>query len=277
MQSQFQTRKVATALSLGARRGSLGQVKLAVESRGSVNGPDVRGVTPLMFAARARGAEAAQVMALLLQHGAAVGARDRRGWTAMHHACRNGRGEAIRSLQWAGGDPGALTDDWRTCLMLATMEGDLDIVLELLTNKPVRAQVTLKDAVGTTALHLAVRDGFVLIAKKLLDKNAVVNAADKDGVQPLMVACQCNRLDCVKLLCSRKAEVHVVCKQRRSALLHACIFMNEQVAIWLVLKRAADPMAEDMNGDTPLSVADDHGLLRFKLEVKHSRADIEDI
>jgi hypothetical protein len=75
-------------------------------------------------------------------------------------------------------------------------------------------------------LQIAAESGNALLATKLLDRGASVNARDEDGRTPLMLAVAQGRLEIVRLL----------------------------------LQRGADPNAADYSGKTPLQLAADQNL-----------------
>mmetsp|Transcript_146901 Transcript_146901/g.469412 ORF Transcript_146901/g.469412 Transcript_146901/m.469412 type:complete len:180 (+) Transcript_146901:225-764(+) len=167
-------------------------------------------------------------------------------------------------------DAGTKTHDDKTTLMLSTMEGKVELVKEILKDKKLQLQVQDKDALNITALHHSVKGGFVDILKVLIEHNAKVNSKDVDAKTPLMWASEHGKLDCVKILAKKGAEIDTKDKCHRSALLYACMNSYEGVALWLV-KKSADPYQPDVEGESPLSIADDMGLADFKRTVKLQR------
>lgn len=222
-----------------------------------------RGVTPLMWAAASSGEQAPEVLNLLLQHDANIASQDESGWVALHHACRNGRRQAVQQLIIAKAEPSRSTGDGRSCIMLATIEGKPELVAELFKSVSYKVEATKKDARNLTALHYAVTQGTLDTLKILIEHNARVNARDDDGQQPLTIAAQKGRDDCVALLVKKRAEINCHEENRRTPLLHACLGGHEGLAQWL-FERRADPHAADEAGDSPMSLADEMGLKNFK-------------
>lgn len=253
-------------------RGDLKRLRKSIENGGSVNQPNVRGVTPLMLASTSSGKEGVQCVEELLMRNADLASRDQNGWSCMHHACRNGKTEVCKFLLSMKMDPSHQTQDNRTNLMLATIEGKLELVKELLKLKPMRDQVLLQDGLGSSALHFAAKDGAVDILRLLLDSHAKVNSKDMDGQMPLMRAAESGKLECVKQLLKRSADIDGKDKGMRSALTFACQNSYEGVALCL-LKKNADPYVKSVEGDTPISLAEDNGLSEFKRAVKMHRAE----
>ncbi len=204
-----------------------------------------------------------------------VRARDLNGWQALHHACRSGKADAVKFLIGLGIDPTVTTTDGQTALILATVEGQFDLVTDLLKVKDIRSCITDKDASGFTALHYGVQGGYLDIAKLLLEMKARVNAKDAEGKQALMVACENGKSDCVRLLYKNDAELDGIDKSRRTPLMYACLACHESIALWLVGKRA-NPNMRDANHETPLDVAEELGMLQIKEAIKLRKIEEQD-
>lgn len=262
-------------IQIGAARGDLKRVKRAMKAGATATCKNRRGLTPLMLAACSSGKEALEVLKELLVGKGDVNALDVNNWTALHHACRNGKTEVFKYFVQNHADPTAMTQDQKTTMMLATHEGKVDLIKELLKFRSVRAQIVLKDAMMATALHYACKDGFTEIARLLIEHNAKVHIKDIDGRPPLMWACENGKLDVCKVLYKKRAEVEMADMNQRSCLMYACLSGYEGVALWLVSKNA-DPCYRDSNGETPLNVADEMGLSEFKRTMKARRMELED-
>eukprot|EP00747_Dinoflagellata_sp_TGD_P166138 gnl/TRDRNA2_/TRDRNA2_188449_c0_seq1.p1 gnl/TRDRNA2_/TRDRNA2_188449_c0~~gnl/TRDRNA2_/TRDRNA2_188449_c0_seq1.p1 ORF type:complete len:385 (-),score=105.84 gnl/TRDRNA2_/TRDRNA2_188449_c0_seq1:127-1281(-) len=269
-------KKANDELMHGAMRGDIKRVRKALESGALMTLTNARGVNPLMLCASSSGKEAQDVLKELINRKADINGKDNNGWTALLHACRNGKTEIAKHLMAQGADPSVTTSDHKTALILATAEGKLELVRLLMGMKAVRQQVTEKDALGWTALHYAVKDGHLEISKMLIEQNAKVNAKDLDGKIPLMVACEHGKLDCAKVLAKKGAEINGIDRNHRTALLYAVLNTYEGVALWLLQKYNADAYMKDIQGDTPLTVADDMGLGAFRNAIKGRRQDEDD-
>lgn len=257
-------------LQHGAMRGDIKRVKASLAEGASPQTVNPRGLSPLMLASASNGKESLEVLSELLSKKADLAGRDHCGWTSLHHACRNGKIEIAKFLIMQNADPVLTTTDHKTTLMLAAIEGKLDLVKELLNNKTIRHQVPDKDATGATALHYAVKDGHLEIVKMLCDTNAKVGSRDIDGKQPLMYACEHGRLECVKLLVKKRADLEGKDKCQRTPLMYACLNGHENNALWL-LKKSADVTTEDFQGETPFSVGEDMGMSEFRKAIKLNR------
>lgn len=255
-------------LARGCTHGDLARVQRALAHGASTGTPDARGVTPLMLAASSSGKEVTAVVQEILKHKANLHEKDLNGWRSLHHACRNGKTAVVKLLQEAHVDLTATTTDGKTGLILAVIEGKLELVCELLKIREFKQMLTDKDVTGYAAIHYAVKDGYLDICKQLIDKAAKVNSKDVEGRSPLSLACEFGRGDCVRLLCKKQADIDVPDRSRRSPLLYAVLHHHEQIALWLLTKKGADPHQEDASKDTPMSLAEELGLMQFRTAVK---------
>ncbi len=69
-----------------------------------------------------------EVVAVLVDSGADVHARQRHGWTPLHGAAQNGSLASVERLLAAGADPEAANDDGATPISLARAAGQEAIV-----------------------------------------------------------------------------------------------------------------------------------------------------
>jgi len=106
-------------------------------------------------------------------------------------------------------------DSLKKPLLEASAAGKLEQVQRLLT--PRRANVDARDRDGRTPLMLASGKGSYGVAEVLLKSGADVNCRDNDGVTALMVACQYDRLEVVKLLLQRGANANLRNRNRETA------------------------------------------------------------
>lgn len=269
-------KKANDDLQHGAMRGELKRIERAIKAGGNIDSCNARGVTPLMLASASLGKESMEVLKAIMDQKGEMAKEDHNGWTALHHACRNGRNEHIKHLVSVSANLAAVTKDKKTCLMLAVIEGKVDLVRDLMKYKQCKQSVTEKDAFGQSALHYASKDGSLDIVKHLLENMAKPDTKDVDWRTPLMVACEYGKLEVVKYLCKKSAQIDFQDKNQRTALMYACLNSYEGVALWLVQKRNAQPNIQDFQGDTPLGVAIDMGMTNFKNILKNRMTEVED-
>eukprot|EP00746_Dinoflagellata_sp_MGD_P164140 gnl/MRDRNA2_/MRDRNA2_92610_c0_seq1.p1 gnl/MRDRNA2_/MRDRNA2_92610_c0~~gnl/MRDRNA2_/MRDRNA2_92610_c0_seq1.p1 ORF type:complete len:379 (-),score=91.68 gnl/MRDRNA2_/MRDRNA2_92610_c0_seq1:214-1350(-) len=253
-------------LCRAAARGDVKALQKAIASGACATMQNSRGLSPLMQCAGSLGATAAETLQVLVEHGASVNEVDNQGWTALHHACRSGKVGSAKYLLSVGADPKAITGDehQRSALMLATQDCKLDVVVHLLKDKRLKDHLNQQDAYGFTALHHAMKVGCKDIGRALLDQGVKPRMRDTEGRQPMMVACEYGKLDCVKLFISKdqkaKMDINATDEQKRTALMLACLNRHEEVALLLVRKCKPDIFATDIRGESAVAIARGFGL-----------------
>jgi len=273
------------SLCRGATRGDAKAIQKAIASGASVSTPNCRGMTPLMQCAAAQGATAAEALQFLVEHGSAIDALDKNGWTALHHACRSGKSDSAKYLASVSADPSLVTGDElrQTALMLAAMDAKSDLVTHLLKQeRRVKDQISLQDTHGWTALHYAMKNGSKDTVKILLDQGAKTRVRCSEGHQPFMTACDNGKLECAKLLISteknrtQSIDINAEDNHNRTALLLACLNRHDDVALWLVRKCKADWRTADRDGHSAVAVARAEGMTKV-LGFMHNKKDADGV
>lgn len=145
------------------------------------------------------------------------------GELALFEAAHNGELADVKRLVASGTTVDAMDEENRTPMMFAAFNGHGRVVSYLLTQG---AEVDSRDASGRTGLLYASSGPFVDTVEILLDAGADVNIQGSlEGFTALMTAAAEGQLEVVRLL----------------------------------LERGADPTLEDVDGDTALSFAREHG------------------
>ncbi|KAF8474426.1 hypothetical protein DFH94DRAFT_129537 [Russula ochroleuca] len=170
-----------------------------VNARIEHEGEDDEGVTPLHLAAADYGR--VEVVRVLLEHGANVGAEDNKGRTPLHEAADyrriegnygrvegyvSGKVELVRVLLEHGANVGAEDSEGRTSLHVAAEHAKVEVVRLLLEHG---ANVGAQDNEGRTPLHKAVAReyGMVEVIRVLLEHGANVGAQDSKGRTPFQM------------------------------------------------------------------------------------------
>jgi ankyrin repeat protein len=160
---------------------------------------DDHGATPLHAALIH---ERANIVNLLLAHGADVNRSANNGWTPLHIA--------------------------------ASTNGNTDIVQLLLDHD---AQLNATDARGWTALFVASFRGHIEVVRLLLSKESTdVNATDVHGQTPLMTASQRGHREIVNLLLQHGANAHAADEDGATALDFEACYQDEVVQVLLARK-----------------------------------------
>ena len=153
--------------------------------------------------------ERREVVAVLLEHGAKVNARDESRRTALHLALRQKGGvELVEMLLEHGADVNVRPPPLHEAV---SRYRDTPELVRLLLDKG--ADVNATDSEGRTALHRGVYWGVELV-RLLLDKGADVNATDSEGRTPLYHSLRSDSdsigLDTAELLLARGADPNAV-------------------------------------------------------------------
>lgn len=190
-------------------------------------------VTPAQWKAflkAEQGGDLATMKALLDAHpGLARYNRSWSQWTALHFAVADSRADMVALLLAHGADPNARDNHSATPLHMtarrATMRGAAQVAARV---RMVRlllaagARLDARDEVGATPLHWAAQWGDVPIARALLAAGADVNAvATGGGWTPLLGAASEGRLEMVKLLLAHGANPDARDRAGRTALIWA--------------------------------------------------------
>jgi len=174
------------------------------------------GRTPLINAAAHGDLE---VVNVLVQRGADVNVKDKKGYTALFHAIE------------------AMYDDVALAIM---SQPNLD--------------ANTRGLNGSTALIKYVWRDRKDAVEKLLERGADVNAQDADGDTALHGAAENGNLEILNLLLDKGANPNVKNRLGGTALMWAAVFGNETVAQRL-LERGADASLKDADGMTALDWA----------------------
>jgi hypothetical protein len=121
---------------------------------------------------------------------------------------------------------------------------------------PVPVRLTTEDS--QTPLFVACGKGDVDAARRLLDKGAEVDRANKYGATPLFVACQNGHVDAARLLLDNGADVHKASLKNRTPL-HAASYEGHIDVVRLLLANGADADLKDEDGDAPVADAKSNG------------------
>jgi ankyrin repeat protein len=122
--------------------------------------------------------ESADVVRILIKHGANPNALDEKGGRPATWAAQNGNVDTLEQLKAAGGDILAPDHQLSTPLLAASLAGKIDAVQLLIeTGAPLNVQ-TLE---GFTALIAAVQGEHIAVVELLLNKGASVDAATVYG------------------------------------------------------------------------------------------------
>jgi len=290
-----------TPLMVAARQGDADVVKLLLTHGADPNAKEAaHGQTALMWAAADRRADAVRA---LLEAGADVRVHSkswtqrvnvccqetgndevtavvpRGGYTALHFVAQYGDVATARLLVAAHADLNDPAADGASPLVVAAHVGQTDVAKFLLQ---AGADPNTAGA-GYTALHVAATRGDADLVQALLDHGADVNARQMKGsptkrvasghsldhrtigATPFILAARSGRMEVMKLLAAKGADLSLQTEDGRNALMvvasHGTVegprFPDEQAAavIKLAVQLGAPVNEPNANGDTALHVA----------------------
>ncbi|RNA19613.1 ankyrin repeat [Brachionus plicatilis] len=175
--------------------------------------------------------------------------------TALSIACDVGWLDTVKVLISRGSDVNYENSKNKTPLILATeliYPYDFQLAKLLISNG---ALVNHQTRSGNTALLSASKFGNYELIELLIRANSNVNCKFSDGATALMRACYYNYPNIVELLIENNANVEAKNLRKESALYIASFRGYMEIVESLVSKHRADVNSEDIDGDTPLSVA----------------------
>jgi ankyrin repeat protein len=239
----------ASPLMTAVRLGDKAKIRTLLRGQVDVSLAEGDGATVLHWAVYLDDAE---TTSLLIESGADVNAANDYGVTPLGLASKNGNVSIIRQLMQAGSnpnDPLHAVNSGETPLMLAARSGRAAAVTALLDGE---AAVDAKEAWnGQSALMWAAAEGNVSVVRALIDHGGDIHEQSNSGTTPLLFAARKGSLGAVEALIQAGAEVNAERPDGATALLVAIINGHENLVDFL-LSAGADPNIE--GGSTRLTV-----------------------
>ncbi|KAF5281785.1 hypothetical protein FQR65_LT14532 [Abscondita terminalis] len=172
---------------------------------------------------------------------------DNKLYTCLHYAAQQKDVFVIRELIYRHAYVNERNEEGDTPLVVALKLGRTAEVVRVLMANG--ADVNVSDC-----LHYAVTWGRVQIVKDLLERGADINKKNQDGVPVLMHAITNNRTKVAVFLIRQGADVNAV-DDLGSSVLHRAALLNERHVIRELVSRGAEIDKHDSDGNTPLLIA----------------------
>ena len=252
-----------TALTVACAGGHEELVKLLIEKGAHIEHRDKKGFTPLILAATLG---YCRIVQLLLMYGADVEAQSERNKdTALSAAAQSGKYECCEILLAKGqaNKEHRNISDY-TPLSLAASGGYVNII-KLLLDYGAEINSRTGSKLGISPLMLAAMNGHTHAVRLLIEMGSDVNAQiETNRNTALTLACFQGRHDVVLLLVERKANIEHRAKSGLTPLMEAASGGYEAVGK-VLLERGADVNASPVptTKDTALTIAADKGHLKF--------------
>ena len=166
-----------------------------------------------LFVEAAQAGNLNEVKRMLSEEGVDIYANVGNHGTALHCAAKHTKNLTLVKFLLSA-DVGGLrllneqSFDGDTPLMCAAFNNSKEVFTYFIERG---ADVTLTNKAGDSALHVSVNftDDITLPSLLLDASDELLDATNKDGWSPLMTACACNRVNCVKLLLERGADMSI--------------------------------------------------------------------
>jgi len=204
-----------------------------------------------------------EVMKLLLERGALLHSKTRKGQHALHIAAEYGQVDTVLLLISKGFDVGAVGGTSETALHVASKNAQRNVIKALLVNKA-RHNVATRDKYRYRPLHLAIMYGGRPTVATLI-KHAILflDARDGSGATSLHLACEIGDSYIVGLLLNLNSYSSF--ETARHIRWHPTRYIRERFDYYemdrmpFLLRGGADVTVTTHEGNTALHIAASHG------------------
>ncbi|XP_074625241.1 transient receptor potential cation channel subfamily A member 1-like [Acropora palmata] len=217
---ELRSNDLQTVIHLAARYEEPEILNILEEKHCYSEQQDIHSKIPLHHAAENGSLECIKALWRCSQFLISLNDRDDKGKTPLHLAASNNHVEAFNLLLAKGGDVGCQDHQQSTALHLAVQAGALKIVRRLL-NPMLPNTLEIKDADQNTPVLIACMHNRLDILKLLLDKGADVSALNKDCMSCLDVAVESDSIQVARTLVKHdrwKEVVHASSKDQIPAM-----------------------------------------------------------
>ncbi|XP_046561350.1 ankyrin repeat domain-containing protein 17-like [Haliotis rubra] len=190
----------------------------------------------------------------LLQEGADVLLKDRKGNSCLHHACISGKRDIVKVV--VEKVPGMIDNsNFRglTSTMLCAETGQEEILKFLVSYG---ADLSVKTFGGQTCLHVACASGHLSTVQYLLSCETIdISERTILNTTPIMMAAEKGHSDVYHLLVLRGADVFLTDDEGKDCLMYACQRGNMSIVRHLLSLKPININERDHNNMTPVTIA----------------------
>ncbi|XP_042879492.1 transient receptor potential cation channel subfamily A member 1-like [Penaeus japonicus] len=256
---------LSTPVHLACSQGALDVVKLMFslqpqEAARVLMATDAQGMTPLHCAAMFNHFE---LVAFILEQGAAIDATDRKGRSPLLLAAAHGGWLTIDVLLSHGADLTLRDMNGRNLVHVVIMNGESVCKLLALIKSKLLSLLNERDAKGWSPLHYASKGGQLCSLLFLLSLGACVRVRDQLNENPLHFAAKLGRYNTVKKLLESEDGFFILNQWNNEGktALHLASQAGHTRVVQLLLSRGA-LLHRDHQGRTPLHLAAEGGHTR---------------
>uniref|UniRef100_A0A8C3TMZ5 Uncharacterized protein n=1 Tax=Chelydra serpentina TaxID=8475 RepID=A0A8C3TMZ5_CHESE len=184
----------------------------------------------------------------LINKGAKLDVKDKKGRTPVHRAAEKGQDDAVK----------VLLQNRQNFLHVAALKDESNLAQMLLKNG---APVDAKDETGQTALGYAISQGFEKPVKVLLEAGASIDSNIIDNLHgiytPLLMACEMGKTETAEVLIAKGASLEQK-MPNSNTVLHLAVQAGAVSITNLLLRKGMDANITSQGEQTPLHVAAFH-------------------
>ncbi|MFN7114996.1 MAG: ankyrin repeat domain-containing protein [Alphaproteobacteria bacterium] len=188
-----------------------------------------------------------------------INARDKDGWTALHHACAREKTAVVKMLIERGADLTAVDNDGLTPLHRAMDTRSDDVIDAYVATLGAKADLDVLSRDGDTPLIHAARTGFIKSIEKLLAAGADITVSGAGGLSALHTALIGDQRDVALALAdalrARRIQPDTLCDKDGNTPLHIAARVDAHITAEKILDSGADINRANADGDTPLHIA----------------------
>uniref|UniRef100_A0A8C0D427 Ankyrin repeat domain 17 n=1 Tax=Balaenoptera musculus TaxID=9771 RepID=A0A8C0D427_BALMU len=215
-----------------------------------------------------------ELVQTLLERGASIEHRDKKGFTLLILAATAGHVGVVEILLDNGADIEAQSERTKDTPLSLPCSGGRQEVVELLLARG--ANKEHRNVSDCTPLSLAASGGYVNIIKILLNAGAEINSrtGSKLGISPLMLAAMNGHTAAVKLLLDMGSDINAQRETNRNTALTLACFQGRTEVVSLLLDRKANVEHRAKTGLTPLMEAASGGYAEVGRVLLDKAADV---
>ncbi|MDP2204769.1 MAG: ankyrin repeat domain-containing protein [Alphaproteobacteria bacterium] len=246
-----------TPLLMAAENGNLEIADLLLTRGANILKTDAEKRSALHLAAR--GGQTDFCTFLLNVTDIDINARDKDGWTPLHHACAREKTAVVKMLIERGADLTAVDNDGLTPLHRAMDTRSDDVIDAYVATLGAKADLDVLSQNGDTPLIHAVRTGFIKSVEKLIAAGADITAQGAEGLTALHAALIADHRDIALTLAealrTRGLQPDMLCDKDGNTPLHIAARVDSNIVAEKLLDCGAEIDRANADGDTPLHIS----------------------